>query len=521
MPPFTADLDPEIPAVQDVLGGTCPLAPMQICLLWAARQEKIISPLAFTVYVAAHEVKFWRCKTEPGQTYRYTPYGFQRADVNRLLPDVPAAKIAKAFDELEAIHLLTIAESGIWFAETLNEVSVPERVKQRALTMFHQLHPDTREKRINIPRRLLKLIIHCGRRIVRTATLFGLLLTTMLTKRTTRYEGYKGCCKAEWIGTLFGVNAKRVNRERAKLIEEGWFTREPTTPQARKKFGQWVRLTLAPSQPTPEAVENPTSDTPKVQPQNPDSDTKVQPLLNPSLSSDEEIMNNQTLSAQEPEAGACQSNNLDEPTWIDIQLIDLRQDARSEALWQEAIQRGHLKHTQPDRINFFAAIAHALRVAKHNACGLLRTVVEQRHWHFLSQADEYNAMERLRRCTDAHETNATRWMHTNSFFSMHADRSAEVNEQPALSEDARIVQTVTADLQRAGVKSDVFRIVQRHGHLRDWDQERWLQAEQELAQARLLQARRRYQAMSRTSVQQVMGEGVHEDEPPDDGVGTV
>src|SRR5687767_11395897 len=153
MPPFTADLDSETPAVQDILGGICPLALMQICLLWAARQEKIISPLAFTVYVAAHEVKFWRCKTEPGQTYRYTPYGFQRADVNRLLPDVPAAKIAKAVDELDAINLLTVAESGgIWFAEHLTEVSVTERVKHRARTMFNQLHPDTRDKLIKIPR---------------------------------------------------------------------------------------------------------------------------------------------------------------------------------------------------------------------------------------------------------------------------------------------------------------------------------------------------------------------------------
>ena len=251
MPPATADLGPETPAGQDIPGGTCPLTPMQICFLWAARQEKIISPLAFSVYFAAHEVKYWRSKTEPGETYRYTPYGFQRADVNRLLPDVPEAKIAKAFDELEAIHLLTISESGIWFAETLNEVTVHERVKQRALTMFNQLHPDTRDKIIKIPRRLLKLIVQCGRRIVRTATLFGLLLTTMLTKRTTQYEGYKGCCKAAWIGKLFGVNAKRVNLERARLIDEGWFTREPTTPRVRKKFGQWVRLTLTPSEPTP------------------------------------------------------------------------------------------------------------------------------------------------------------------------------------------------------------------------------------------------------------------------------
>src|SRR5688572_7110749 len=516
MPPFTADLDSETPAVQDILGGICPLAPMQICLLWSAQQEKVISPLAFKVYVAAHEVKFWRCKSEPGRTYRYTPYGFQRSDVNRLLPEVPAAKIAKAFDELDAIHLLTISDTGIWFAETLNEVTVNERVKHRALTMFNQLHPDTRDKIIKIPRRLLKLIIHCGRRIVRTATLFGLLLTTMLTKRTTRYEGYKGCCKAAWIGTLFGVNAKRVNRERARLIDEGWFTREPTTPRARKKFGQWVGLTLTPAQPTPEAVENPTPDTPKVQPQHPDSDTKVQPLLNPSLSSSEEILKNQTLPADAPEAGACQPNHLDEPTWTNMQLHDLRHDARSEALRQQAIQRGHLKHTQPDRINFFAAIVHALRVAKHNACGLLRTVVEQRLWHFLSQADEYTAIQRLRRATDEREAKEAQRMHPNPFLTMPADRSGEVHEQPGLSEDALIVQTVTADLERAGVTSDVFGMVKRHGHLRDWDQARWLQAEQELAQARLLQARRRYQAMGLTRMQEVMGEGLDEDDPPED-----
>ena len=484
---------------------------MQICLLWAVRQEKIITPLAFNVYFAAHEVKFWRCKTEPGQTYHYTPYGFQQADVNRLLPEVPAAKIAKAFEELSAIHLLTMAESGIWFAESLDEVSVHERVKQRALTMFNQLHPETRDKLINIPRRLLKLLTQCGRRIVRTATLFGLLLTTMLIKRTKQYEGYKGCCKASWIGTLFGVNAKRVNLERAKLIEEGWFTREPTTPRARKKVGQWVRLNLTPAQTTtPEAVENTPTHTQKVQPQNPHSHTKVQPLLNPPLSPEGEILNNQILSLHKTKAGACQPKPLQEPTWTNIQLHDLQQDARSEALWQQAIQLGHLNKTQPDRLNFFAAIAHALRVAKHNACGLLRTVVEQRLWPFLSHSDEYNATLRLRRSDDTHETNATQWIHTNSSLTMHADSSLE---QPALSQDALTIQTLTADLRRAGVTSDVFRTVQRHGYLRDWDQERWLRAEQELAQARLIQARRHHQAMGRTSMQPVMGEATHEDEP--------
>jgi hypothetical protein len=262
-------------------------------------------------------------------------------------------------------------------------------------------------------------------------------------------------------------------------------------------------------------VEDPTPDPPKVQPQNTDSDTKVQPLLNPSLASKEAILNNQTLSPEPPEPGVDQQKNLDKPIWTDIQPDDLRQDDRSEALRQEAIQQGHLKNTQPDRINFFTAIAHALRVAKHNACGLLRTVVEQGLWHFLSQADEYNAIQRLRR-DDEREAKEAQRMHINPFLTMPADSRREAHEQPGLSEDALIVQTVTADLKRAGVTSDVFGMVKRHGHLRDWDQNRWLQAEQELAQARLLQARRRYQAIGITTMQEVMGEGVDEEEALDD-----
>jgi hypothetical protein len=199
-----------------------------------------------------------------------------------------------------------------------------------------------------------------------------------------------------------------------------------------------------------------------------------------------------------------------------IKPDDLRNDARSETLWQDARQRGHLKNTPADHLNFFAAIAHALRVARHNACGLLRTVVEQRLWHFLSQADEYNALQRLRRATHEHEAKEAQRMHLSPFLTMNADRSGDVHEQSGLSADALIVQTVTADLERAGVTGDLFRIVQRHGYLPDWDQARWRQAEAELAQARLLQARRQYQALEMTSMQEVMGEGGDADEAHDD-----
>src|SRR5918992_130545 len=494
MPPSTANVRPETSAGQDILGGTCPLAPIQVCILWAARQEKVITPLAFKVYFAAHEVKYWRCKTEAGETYHYEPYAFEPADVSRLLPGVPGAKIVRAFGELEAIQVLNISDTGIAFAQSLDAVTLHERVKQRARAMFDHLHPDTRDKLVKIPRRLLRLIVQCGRRIVRTATLIGMLLTTMLTKRRERYGGYKGCCKAQWIAHVFGVDTSRVKSERAKLIEEGWFTREPTTPRARKKFGEWVRLNLMPPEPTASPGAPPSGDPTEVQPQNTPSDPKVQPLLNLSLSSSEEILKNQELPVSDPDPGAYQPPTSEQPTWRDIKLEDLRHDTRSEILRQEAIQRGYVRDIPSDRVNFFAAIAHALRVSKTNACGLLRTIVEQGLWHVISQADEYNGIVRLKHAVHTQATQETQQVQANPFLTTSTRGDLRDRDQPIeLSQDALIVQTVTADLHQAGVTGDVLQTVQRYGYLRDWDRDRWERAEQELAQARLHQARQRCQ----------------------------
>jgi hypothetical protein len=261
-------------------------------------------------------------------------------------------------------------------------------------------------------------------------------------------------------------------------------------------------------------VENPSSSAPEVQPQNPAFDPEVQPLLNPNLSSNEEISINQTLTSEIPEPGAHQPPHPGKPTWNHILLNDLHNDAASEALRQEAIRHGLLKNTQSDEINFLAAIAHAIRVAKTNACGLLRTIVEKELWHVISQADEYNGIARLRRSTQAQEAQETRQTGANPFLTTHASGIGQFYGQPMeLSKDARIVQTLTADLKRVGVRVNVFEAVQQHGYLLDWDPERWLQAEHEVAQARLLFARQQ-QTMTMTRIEEIIVEEIDEGDAP-------
>ena len=122
--------------------------------------------------------------------------------------------------------------------------------------------------------------------------------------------------------------------------------------------------------------------------------------------------------------------------------------------------------------------------------GLLRTIVEKGLWQFISQADEYNAIRRLRRSTEAQETEHAPQGHENLLVRTSTDGVGQVDEQPlTLSEDAVIVQTITADLARAGVTGEVLRLVQRHGYLPDWDKERWERAERECAHMGVMRAR--------------------------------
>ncbi len=236
-----------------IRGGSCAIFPVQICLVWAAYQARVISWLAVKVYFSLWIIKSTRCKPQKeGQ-----PVRFQTSEIQKFLKGVTQKAIDTALQELEAVNLIKFSEAEIWFAEHFEDLS-NDQVKTCAHEMFEQLHPSTRIKRMSFPRRILKLIIRSGQKVVRVATLLGLLLRTMLTKL---YDVYKGCVKASWIADLFGVSRHRVRIERSKLIEEEIFTRISTPQQVKNRYGEWIALNLGIAESTP-PVENTTETLP-------------------------------------------------------------------------------------------------------------------------------------------------------------------------------------------------------------------------------------------------------------------
>lgn len=456
----------------DIAGGSCPILPVHLCTVWAAQDEKAISFNAFKVWFAAQEVKFWRSKDRPGQSYRYQPIAFRPEDMGRILDGMGERAQRKAFAELENAHLLSLSDAGIAFIEDIDHLNLCAAVKHRALSMFDQLHPDTRDNPIAFPRRCLVMMAGLGKQIVRAATLLGLLMRTMLHKRSSLYGGYRGCTKASWIAQVFGVAVRGVKGERQKLVEDGWFVQDKPTPvHIQKRYGLWLRLNLqAPPSTEPPPHLQPVC--PELAPLSHPNPLQLAPLLNLPLPSHEGISNNQNLKESNPGV----QNNPNKPVWYHIISDDLTQSDRRHQLFQAAAEHGVLGNSEPDRLTFYAAIAKTLRLKTmiSNLGGFLRKLVETPAYHaHIAQIDEDTALG---------------WL-----------RGAKTDETPALpvvrwgnrelSKDALIVRELKRDLERVMAQMPsglpLFRLIQGHGYLSDWTRERWQDAEIELAQSRV------------------------------------
>jgi hypothetical protein len=256
--------------------------------------------------------------------------------------------------------------------------------------------------------------------------------------------------------------------ERAKLIAEGWFAIIRTSQKVLNRFGVWVALNLKPSA---KPVENPTADNSELQPRPDQNFEQLQPPLKPVPPPDLET-NQQT-------PGVWTHLSLPKPNWNNLTSQDLTSDSRSIALWNKTLDRGLLKNTQANRINFFAAIEHALRVGRQNACGLLRSLVEKGLWDYISQADEFNAIRRLKAMSDKQESGQTSPAYEN-ILSMAACGTGKHARLQEWSKDTITVKILREDFEAAGIRGPAFRILQRYGYLQDWTQERWDQAEMEL-----------------------------------------
>ena len=352
--------------IPKICGGSYSIPLTALILAWAAYRQRKLDWLALRVWIALWEIKCWH---EARANFHGLPH-FQTSQIASALrsPKLPTKRVEAALSALRRLNLVDFAPVSIRISASLDDIVEDSELCDLATRMLTHIGHANAGRGIRMPRRMLVSLMTTQRpRPVYAGVMFALLIRSMLTKR---YETYKGCCTASWIALVFGGDPSSVKSARAQLIAEGWFLRLDTPQRVRQKYGEWVTL----------AIEQPVENQAETEPPAPSRPDETEPpLKNQSLS--DEIETNQSL-----ETGASQSR------WGNIQPLDLHTPKRRKQLYHAALLAGAIPPTEAHRLTFFAAIAHATRVATRNSCGLLRQLVETPSYHtFISQADENRA----------------------------------------------------------------------------------------------------------------------------------
>ena len=349
----------------NIPGGSYCIPPSALLMIWAAYRQRKVNWLALRVWIALWEIRCWHeARAESDVTPHYSTSQITTAIRS---PNLTAKRLHNTLSALQQVNLVTFSPKAIWIASNLDDLRDPE-LRRLAEEMMHNIGHGNVDRGLRIPRRMLVFLMTAQRpRPVYAGVMFALLIRTMLTKR---YDTYKGCCTASWIAIVFGGDLSSIKTARGQLIADGWFDRLETPQRVRQRHGEWVIL----------VIERPVENVNVMEPPAPPKpDVAEPPLKNQSLS--DEIETNQFLNP-----GASQ------PSWSDIHPQDLRSANRREQLYRSALNAKVITSCAADRQTFFAAIAHATRVATKNACGLLRRVIETPPYRqFITQSDEDRA----------------------------------------------------------------------------------------------------------------------------------
>jgi hypothetical protein len=392
-------------------GGYRPVSTRQVCLLWSAYRSKLLTSfLDVRVYWALHEIAERRAAA--GRATRLkpilgNPHHFDRetifAEARKLVRTETSPRVRAAMRRLQELGIVKLDGAVIEFSEgdSLLLASATKDSQRMAWTIHAR--EDVRFRSLPIPRRVLRFLAACGRPSV-TACMLGHMIRCLWWV-DGRCVGV-GSCSIAFITDLFGIHERNVKRARSWLKDAGWL-REVATPAAHvNAFGARVEINLDWSPGFPTGVAENT----KTPPRNTPHDTKTPPPVH----------KHKLLSGSEnpsppatPRTGACtQAGQQPPPDLRHIEVHDLRDPIRLDGLFSQAIRRKLVRGSLSDRLRFFAAAEHALRVGRRNTCGLFAAIVRRGLWAYISQADEDRAATQLKLAEQARspDRNAkTRW----------------------------------------------------------------------------------------------------------------
>lgn len=392
-----------------------PITTHQLTLAWWFYSTRTITRRQLRLYFAAHEL-----------AERRTYTSLQNKGCARYcLPEIkelvggkgsPTADrdLSADIKRLGALGLVKIRRHSITFAATIEDVSVDDTAG--FFRMWEKMDERTRGRSVPVPRRLLRELA-AGFTAGATAYLIAALIRCVFWRRSERRYHVDGRVRDQWVAETFGLGLTAVRDGRRRLQDIGMIERKSDTPQwLLNRYGNhlvvncdWSRGGSAGAKKSKirlvgEGTPSGGSDTPRAQ-NSGGSDT---PCLNRSaLPTGDSKTRRLGVETPDP-AGASSKEESGSrrkkvarragpeapPNIRDIQPRDFADTERLLELHRQATAIGEWGRGEGSELDFLA-MAERARARGREPARLLRDLIRNRRFAFVTNADEDRARERL------------------------------------------------------------------------------------------------------------------------------
>ena len=359
-------------------GGYRRISVVQLCMSWSLYRSARITRRDLRVWFACHELQERRCMVERGGQVSFTA-----EEIGAVCGGLAAGDVRASLRSLEQSALLKARKSKMVFARSTTELAEADQGSSTEMLSCIT----NRRRVIRVPRRLARALAE-GMSKALIATVYAHLIRCVYFQAAKSRYRVDGRCKASWIAETFGLSERAVVTARRKLVELGWLVVLESSQWELNRYGLRlvVELDWAVRPVTPRRVSS-------CPPRETAGRTSC-PRANSTL-----LRKNRTLGTRPSGIGVRRRTKRRRGCWPGVlEVRDLREPDRLEAVWQRLVKRRAVGSSQADKATLFAAAAHALRVSTANPCGLFYAILRDELWHHASLADERAGRLTLERC---------------------------------------------------------------------------------------------------------------------------
>ena len=365
-----------------VKSGYKTVTPIQIANCLAAHEREELPLRGVRVFFACHAMVAVReAATRSAKRKGRKPSLTPRFLVSELcnLTGLSQSAVKGELKRLRRLSLIAFGETEINSNKALIDAATP---------MCSELSGKRSPKRpIPVPRAVLRFLAASNRGAISKTLLAYVVRGLTLDAKSGEVRG-AGTVKASWIAKTFALSARSVKAARKELISLGFISKDTGSFQRKlNRDGAYFRIDLSWTE--PRSVKADEGASPRISPRR----TETHPVFAPPYKDRKTSYESKTQKTQSRALklpGVCKANP-EKPTLRDVKPDDLKRYSRLRLLFEEAVSRKWIQDTEPSFLNWVAAAVRAQTVQARCPVRLFITIVKQRRWELITQAQEDRA----------------------------------------------------------------------------------------------------------------------------------